>query len=387
MNFTTQNTFYHGWNARTNTGADGKPILTADKLLILHRAVVAKCDEEDGLKDGLVSKPLSCHFDPAVVECKPGQEPASCLTSAQVKVAREIYAGAHDSAGNKMVLSGPLLGSELAWEGVYIPRAGEDRTMSGMISAGTLKYLAYDRNPPASYTLQDLKFDTASFESTTKLHGLYDATDPDLSPFAAAGGKLILWHGLADPHISPLNTVAYYTAMQKLLGKDAVDKFARLYLFPGGYHCGGGEGPFSVDLMSAIMAWVERGDAPNALIASHSVGGEGNGPPSGVPPGGRPPLGPGGLPPNMAGGPPPGMPQGGPGGPAKADRTRPVFPYPLTAQYTGSGSIDDARNFVAGTPHPVPAGLLIWLGSAFYSPHYELWCTGNGAAMSCRPNR
>ncbi len=263
--------------------------------------------------------------------------------------------------------------------------------MSAMISTGTLKYLAYENNPPESYTLADLNFDRASFAATTKLHALYDATDPDLAAFAAAGGRLILWHGLADPHISPLNTIAYYTAMEQIMGKAAVSKFARLYLFPGGYHCGGGEGPFNVDLLSPIMAWVERGNAPFALIASHEPSGDHDGPPSGArpltgpPPGmasDRPPLGPGGLPPNMAGGPPPDMLHTSPG---KPDRMRPVFPYPLTAKYVGSGSIDDARNFVPGDAEEVPAARLRWLGSSFYAPHYELWCTGSGAAMNCKP--
>lgn len=394
MNFTTQNTFYHGWNALVNTGPDGKPILTADKLPILHKAVLAKCDAEDGLKDGLISDPLSCQFDPGVTACKPGQDPASCLTAAQVKVARELYAGAHDSEGDKLVLSGPLPGSELAWAGVYVPPPGASGTMSRMIATGTLKHLAYEPNPPASYTLADLKFDRASFAATTKLHALYDATDPDLAPFAAAGGKLILWHGLADPHISPLNTIAYYTAMKDVMGKPAVDKFVRLYLFPGGYHCGGGEGPFNVDLLSAIMAWVEQGNAPYALIASQSSGADQFGTPPGVPSGGRPPmgpppgmagglppLGPGGLPPSMAGGPPPEMPNPGA---ATHNRTRPVFPYPLTAKYVGSGSIDDAKNFVAGSADPAPSARLNWLGSSFYTPHYEVWCTGSGNAMTCK---
>jgi len=381
MNFTTQNTFYHGWNARVNTSTDGKPILTADKLPILHKAIVAKCDADDGLKDGLISNPLACHFDPGVTECKAGQDPSSCLMPEQVRVARDIYAGAHDVDGNKLVLSGPLPGSELAWAGVYIPRSSQDRVMSSMISTGSLKYLVYEKNPPAGYTLADLKFDRETFAATTKLHALYDATDPDLSAFANAGGKLILWHGLADPHISPLNTIAYYTAMEKLMGQPEVDKFARLYLFPGGYHCGGGEGPFDVDLLSAIMAWAERADAPYILMASHSSGGDHDGPPVGVPPGARMPMGP---PPGMAGGlPPQGMPM--PGAAAKPDRTRPVFPYPLTAKYSGTGSIDDARNFVAGSPEPVPAALLNWLGMGFYAPHYEQWCTGSGTTMSCKP--
>jgi feruloyl esterase len=265
--------------------------------------------------------------------------------------------------------------------------------MGSMISTGTLKYLAYDKNPPQGYTLADLKFDAETFAATTKLHGLYDATDPDLSPFASAGGKLILWHGLADPHISPVNTIAYYTAVQDVMGKDAADKFTRLYLFPGGYHCGGGEGPFTVDLMSAIMAWVENAHAPYALIASHAPERAFGMPPAGVPLTGRPPMGASQMP---GGGPPPGAgPSNGPmDGPpqdfqrpvaAKPDRTRPVFPYPLTAKYIGTGSIDDAKNFVAGNPDPAPASRFKWLGLGFYSPHYEQWCTGNGASMTCKP--
>src|ERR1035437_2411981 len=112
------------------------------------------------------------------------------------------------------------------------------------------------------------------------------------------------------------------------------------------------------------MAWVERGHAPNELIASHSANIGHDGPPAGVPPGGRPPmgpppgmtgdgppLGPGGLPPNMAGGPPQDMPHPGAG---TADRMRTAFPYPLTAKYIVTRSIDEANNFVAGNPQPAP---------------------------------
>lgn len=327
-----------------------------------YHADAAGRDAEDGLRpvgDGLISDPLGCHFDPGVTECKPGQNPTSCLTGAQVKVARELYAGAHDGEGEKMVLSGPLPGSELAWEGVYVPRTGQTQILSAMISTGTLKHLVYRENPPASYTLADLKFDRVSFAAATGLHALYDATDPDLSAFASAGGRLILWHGLADPHISPLNTVGYYTAMEQAMGKPVVDSFARLYLFPCGYHCGGGEGPFDVDLLSAIMAWVEQGNAPYALIASHRSDADHTGPRPGI---SHP-------------------------GESKPDRTRPVFPYPLTAKYVGTGNIDDARNFAAGSPRPVPAALLHWLGSSFYTPHYELWCTASGTAMTCKSAR
>ena len=294
------------------------------------------------------------------------------MTHAQVQTAKDIYAGAHDGEGDKLVLSGPLPGSELAWLGVYVPATGETRVMSSMISTGSLKYLVYGKNPPADYTLADLKFSRKSFLETTQLHGLYDATDPDLSRFANAGAKLILWHGLADPHISPLNTIAYYTAMSGMMGEEEVSKFARLYLFPGGYHCAGGEGPFSFDLMSAIMAWVERGKAPFAIIASH------------LPEGPRRAIA---AEPGTVTGPKPaamGLREIA-GDATKADRTRPVYPYPLTAVYSGSGSIDDANSFSAGPPKPAAAADLQWLGASFYASHYELWCTGDGASMTCKP--
>jgi feruloyl esterase len=335
MNFTTQNTFYHGWNTLMNTGADGKPILTAAKLPLLHAAVISQCDAADGLKDGIISNPLACHPNLSALQCKPEQDSATCLTSSEIKVAQEVYLGAHDSNGGKLVLSGPLPGSELGWAGVFVPSAGQDRIMSATISTGTLQNLAFEKNPHAGYNLSELKFDRATFDATTRLHGLYDATDPDLKPFSSAGGKLILWHGLADQHISPLNTIAYYTAMQHVLGPSAVDRFARLYLFPGGSHCGGGEGPFDVDLLTPLIAWVESGAAPNALIAS------------------------------------------------RLTRTRPVFPYPFVASYVGKGSIDDAANFVQGPPQPVSAESLRWFGESFFAPHYEKWCTAAAAIFRC----
>ena len=338
------------WSGGANSDRGGEPILTADKLPILHAAVLEQCDAEDGLKDGLVSDPVHCHPDLSSIECRPGEDANHCLTAAQVKVAQEIYQGAHDQAGHRFVISGPLPGSELNWVGVYVPAPGQDRIMSAMMAEGTIKYLASDPNPPASYTLGMFAFTPASFAATTRLHGLYDATDPDLSAFEAAGGKLILWHGLADPHISPLNTVAYYDAMQRLLGAQKVRGFVRMFLFPGGGHCAGGQGPFEMDLMSAIMGWVERGKAPEVLIASHRTGVQ-------LP--GRPPSGP-------------------------VDRTRPVFAFPLVAHYVGHGSIDEASSFVSARPDKPWPSRFDWLGASFYRSHYEMWCNSRGAHLDCR---
>ena len=364
MNFTTQNSFYHGWNAATNRDDKGTPVLTADKLPILHRAVVEQCDAADGLRDGLISDPARCHPDLSKIICQPGQDPSMCLTAAQANVAKEIYRGAHDAAGRGLVIDGPMPGSEINWGGVYVPRPGQAGTMSAMTAEGTIRNLDSDPNPPANFSLNEFHFDADTFQATTRLHGLYDATDTNLGPFQKAGGRLILWHGLADPHISPMNTVAYYTGMQHTLGSSTVERFVRLYLFPGGSHCGGGEGPFDFDLMSAMLAWVEDNRAPGALVASHATGQQG--PPSGAPPPGMPPAGPG-----FKG-----------GGTAKVDRTRPVYAYPQVAKYVGHDSIDEASNFYAAPGDLWPVNDT-WYGATYFTTHEHLWCDGNDNHFEC----
>jgi len=150
--------------------------------------------------------------------------------------------------------------------------------------------------------------------------------------------------------------VAYYNAMQKTMGEAKVAEFARLFLFPGGYHCSGGDGPFDFALLSTIMSWVEGGVAPIVIVASHSPQGAGRG----------------------------GRGRGGP--PAAPDRTRPVFAYPITAVYRGTGDINKAENFEAKPGLGVDAALLNWSGSSFYSAGYEKWCEWNGTTMACRDN-
>jgi hypothetical protein len=246
------------------------------------------------------------------------------------------------------VISGPQYGSELAWQGVYVPQSPGAAIMSAGMAVGTIRYLAYSKPLAADYPLKDFRFEKATFDAIAPMHRIYDSTDPDLSQFATAGGKLLLYHGWSDPHISPLNTIAYYTAMQKIMGEAKVNQFTRMFLFPGGYHCNGGDGPFDAPILTALMAWVESGAAPDRLIASHSPQVAGRG--------GRGAIG---LPP----GPPPSV-----------DRTRPVFPYPMVAKYSGEGSIDNAASFVSTRDPTVDPARLNWLGAQFYSAHYEQWC-------------
>jgi feruloyl esterase len=362
INFPINNGIFEAWNVLTNSGADGKPILTADKLPILHRAVLDQCDVADGVKDGIVSDPLSCHPDVAAVECKPGQDPSTCLSAAQVHVAQELYKGAHDTQGDKLTPIGVLPGSELAWIATIVPNTARNPAEARDQTTTSIRSQFYDPALPKTWELGDLKFDRASFDAITKQHYLYDATDPDLSAFAKAGHKLILWQALGDTNVLPAQAILYYTALQKQMGAETVDRFVRFYLLPGVYHCGRGDGPVIRDVLAPLMLWVERGIAPGVLAGVHSS---------------RPDFGPPGP--------------GGPGGPPRSDAppaapdlTRPIYPYPSIAKYVGTGSVKDAANFVQGEAHPAPAALFDWLGEGFYTPGYKKWCIGNGTVLECK---
>jgi feruloyl esterase len=353
LNFSVQNSFYHGWNAVSNTGPDGKAILLSARLPILHAAALAACDAADGLKDGLISDPRRCHFDPAVAQCKAGQDTSQCLTPSEVEVARRIYAGAHDVNGRKLVVGGPMPGSELAWGGVYVPDHADDRIGSAGMAEGSVKNLYYPDPLPRNWSVQDLKFDEATLDSF-KFRSIYDATNPDLSRFEKAGGRLLMWHGWSDPHISPLNSIAYYTAVQKLLGSDQAASFLRLFLFPGMYHCGGGDGLFRFDVLTPLMAWVETGHAPERILASHDT-----------------------TPQRMG-------PMGPPPKPGVVDRTRPVFAFPKVAHYVGKGSVDDAASYdVADPVGPAPPPVE-WLGAKYMVPGLQQICVPEGGTFTCK---
>lgn len=362
MNFQVQNSLYHGWQARSNTGADGQAILLAPRLPILHDAVLKACDALDGLADGIVSQPGRCRFDPKSIVCRAGQAPTTCFTAAEAEVARKLYEGPRDpQTGVRLTQGQPLYGSELQWSGVYVPRAAGQPIFSGKIVSDALPMIFGDKAP----TLATLGFDSATFALLRDRHPFFDATSPDLAAFAARGGKLILFHGLADPHISPLNTVAYHDALRRQMGAKA-DLFERLYLMPGMGHCSGGEGPNLFDLLTPMMAWVERDHAPETIMtrqepvaARSDFGLPTNGPPS-SPDAPRPPLA--DRPPGALAA-PPGQPALSPG----PKRARPLYPYPYVAAYRGKGDPNDAASFTRGAA--VPLAVPTWAGDDFYRPY------------------
>lgn len=339
LNFTRQNSFYHAGQALANTGTDGRAIITARDLPVLHAGVIAACDTIDTLADGQIDDPRRCAFDPSAVACMPGAAISGCLSPTQVVAARRLYAGARTAGGKALVAGGPMPGSELSWAGVFVPMSADDPIPSAGMALATLRNLV--GTPRPEMRLADLGFDEATLAAMEPARQLYNADNPDLSKFVARGGKLILWHGWSDPHISPINTINFYVDVGNTLGDDRRNTAVRLFLLPGMFHCFGGDGPSNFDVLTPLMAWTEGNIAPKAIVAKRSSD------PSR--PVMAPPMAmtqPGGGPGEFREGPPPGMlPM-----PQLPPRSRPIFAYPLVARWTGKGSSDDASNFVAAKP-------------------------------------
>ena len=338
-----QNTFHHGWNVLANLDASGNPILLAGKLPLIHQAVVAACDALDGVADGIIDDPRRCDFDPTTLLCAPGQDPSTCLSAAEAAVVQRLHDGPTDANGNRLEqYIAHEWGSELDWT-LFVPAAAGQVTFSQQIALSFLQYLAFYNYAIPSYQITDLQFTVPYFYQTVETSHFWAATDPNLSAFAGRGGKLILYHGWADQHITPQVTLQYYHDMQALMGADTVARFAALYLFSGMAHCGGGLGPNVFDALTPVMAWVESGTMPGAIIASIVDQTSG-----------------------------------------AVTRTRPVFPYPQVARYTGTGSTDTAANFVAYTPQTEPPVDDAWIGAPLYSSGYESQCGVLGSKMACQ---
>jgi feruloyl esterase len=262
------------WVIDINTDAHGHEILASEKLPALHAAVVHAC----GDSNGLVEDPRNCNFDPASVQCSPGTNTPSCLTPAQVHVARELYLGPNDGHGHSLYPGGAPYGSELAWNGAAINSSSDHEwpidTKAYKDAENYLKYAAYWTSPPSSFTLKGVRFTVAGYHRLMDLAGLYDASDADISAFARAGGKIIVYQGWADQLISPFGTVNYYrSVVQRSGGFVAGQRFSRLYMIPGQYHCladgspavSSGAGAADNVLLPALEDWVVHGTAPGTI--------------------------------------------------------------------------------------------------------------------------
>ncbi|MBB5060489.1 feruloyl esterase [Granulicella aggregans] len=282
------------WIAQSNL-EDNRRILSEDNLRLLHQAVLEACDARDGVKDGVIDDPESCHFNPNMLLCNESGSKA-CLTASQIQAAAKIYAGPKNPRTGEQVFPGLSRGSELGW-GVFGGMLPEPPIVASYFRFLVFKYAAWD--------FRDLNFDGDIAKADSLDSGTIAATDPNLKEFFAHGGRLLLYHGWSDQMIAPENTVNYYNSVTAVSGANS-QQSVRLFMEPGMGHCSGGEGPYEFDKVSALEDWVERGKAPELIVAAHF-----------------------------------------PGDPSvhSPDRTRPLCRYPKKARYKGVGNTDEASSF------------------------------------------
>jgi feruloyl esterase len=268
---------------------DEASFIPSSKFPIIHKAVLEACDALDGVKDSVLEDPRKCHFDPKTIHC---------LTAPQVETARKIYSPAKNPRTGQEIFPAMEPGSELGWAAL----AG---AQPFSIPVDHFKYVVF-KDP--NYDWRTLNFDSDVTLADKIDNGTINATDPNLKAFVGHGGKLLLYHGWNDQLIAPRNAVNYYqSVLDTMGGASKITDSVRLFMIPGMNHCSGGDGPGVFDTVNVIEKWVEQGQAPDQIVASHLTSGA-------------------------------------------VDRTRPLCAYPMVAQYKGSGSTDEAANFVCKLP-------------------------------------
>ena len=272
------------YNQAAPKDASGKPeidqFLTDSDRKLFMDGLMKQCDAKDGVADGMIADPLGCDFDPAVLACKPGQDD-NCIAPEKIAAIKKAFAGPKNAYGTQ-VYPGFLYDAGIAMKS----------PVPGLLALGKNGLFG-----PYT-TATELDVDRAALHASDPL---VEPASTNLSTFSLNGGKIIFFHGDSDPWFSPLDTLGYYKSLAEANGgADKVSEWSRIFLIPGMTHCGGGPSLDHFDMLSAVVEWVEKGKAPESVIAT---------------------------------------------GRAFPGRSRPLCAYPKHAQYTGTGNTQDARNF------------------------------------------
>ena len=277
-------------NLAVNKNADS--IIPPSKYRMIHEAVLNACDARDGLKDGVIENPTMCRFDYAALRCKHG-DGADCLTAGQVESAKAMTSPVKDSKTGRVIFEGHLWpGSELGWATL-----GGPEPLSNAVTG--LKNVVF-KNRDWDYRTLDLS--TIADVADKADDGLLATSDPNLNPFFDRGGKLLVYHGWSDPQVTPQNATIYYSNVIRAVGKEKAASSIALFMVPGMNHCQGGVGTDSFDKVKVLEEWVEQGETPTRIVASHLTDG-------------------------------------------RVDKTRPLCPFGQVAKFKGTGDPNDAANF------------------------------------------
>ena len=310
-------------NAQIQVATPGS-YLPASKLPAITSAVMAKCDAKgtalDGVADGILTNPRACNFKPADLLCK-GADSDRCLTAPQVTTIEGLYDGIRAKDG-RLIFPGYSVGGEADAGGwaLWITGQQAGSSLAFAFAQGFFADMVFPDKAPA-FVLNTQSLDKAYSAAKQKTSRDLDADDPNLKPFLARGGKLILYHGWSDPAISPLSTIDYYNRVLTVTGKHETESSVRLYMAPGVGHCMGGSGPDNFgqygwlpthgpddpkrDAYLALEQWTEGGMAPAEIIATKYTGESSS----------------------------------------EVKMTRPLCPYPQVARYKGTGDTAAAENF------------------------------------------
>ncbi|MBL4639253.1 MAG: tannase/feruloyl esterase family alpha/beta hydrolase [Kordiimonadaceae bacterium] len=301
INYTKVNVLRCGDTTLAVYDKEWNVLLDASKTPLIQQAVMDYCDDKDGLKDGLISDPRKCDFDPKTIQCgQPGVGP-DCLTATETQALIDLYSPILDENG-KEIYAGQPLGSEMAWPAWALPTSADDKIYAYKAYTEYLKYFAFRKAPGIDFDPRDFDYNRDKGQLADMSH-VFDADNPDMRDFRDSGNKLMVLHGWADPAVPPNATIEWYEMVSNTMGgRDQIHDYMRLFLMPGLNHCDGGVGPETFEALSLLEDWVENGNAPDMMMTNKLFQGE-------------------------------------------VERTRPVYPYPLEAKYKGRGSIDDAKNF------------------------------------------
>jgi len=261
------------WITQANTDADGQPILARDKVPAIAAAVTAACDELDGRRDGLIDDPRECRWSPAELRCGKDAQAAgseTCLSDAEVRVVERWYSPPRNSAGTVLYPGGVPRGSEPFWP-LWLsgfPAQPAIPALVPLFARDFLRYMAFAEDPGDTYAVTSYDFDRDP-PRLAAMSPHYDATSPALEPFRERGGKLLIYHGWADPIVTPQRTLDYYAELERRFGAAPTREFTRLFMLPGFDHCGiqagAGANDAGFDPLPALEAWVEQGVAPERI--------------------------------------------------------------------------------------------------------------------------